>query len=321
MPSTRAAKIIWQARKFTGWYAAAGNPRNVKTVKLPLPGTVKAKFDNLSYLKAEQKFVLPNPYLQLVLSADSIKSTKITDAKGGVWTYKFTSPYVVTLDEFEAVLTGADTPASLPAMALFQKVELTTPESGQFVAEYDRTAGMALKSLKDVSCEAATTYAYTDTFNFAVKFPWLPTAAAAQIPTQYWGDPTSQTNGEGKTKTFAYDTTWRVMKKITDEEGRVTEYGIDSLGRRTSETIKASAAGAVLQQTILPMKSAFQGCADEDNDQKGGNRSRVGDGRHHPEGFDHAQGAANYHGQCAERIRRQHDGDRAGDRIHLRRQQ
>lgn len=71
---------------------------------------------------------------------------------------------------------------------------------------------------------------------------------------QYFNDPTSQIDAQSRTKSFQYGP-YRQMSQITDELGRVTIYTIDGLGRRTQETIKASATGATLQTTVFEYNS------------------------------------------------------------------
>jgi len=229
---------------YKGWYRPAGNPRRITSVSLP-NGT-SASFGNSSnvYLTISD--------LMTTFAPAGNRTLHVTDAAGGSWNYSFTEASVAMMDEFaELALGDVDTMhKSVGMMIFYERMTVSTPEGGQMVATFDKAAGMALKSFKDVGASSATTYTHNDTMNLEFRFPWLPNPAIAEIPAQKWSDPTSQTNGNGDTKYFEYSGPWRIMSKVTDEDGRVTETEVDSSnGNRTMEEIRLSASSPVVQRT------------------------------------------------------------------------
>jgi len=239
------------------WYSPSGSPCNVTSISLP-DGT-GATFSNLS----DVSLVLPSSGGAPQVSGKH--QMVVTDAKGGTWTYDFSDGLVVTLD-FWKDLIGFDSYPFTPKMILWQTMVVSTPEGGTMEATFDKWAGMALKSFKDVGVTTATQFEYGDQFTYTLMQPWMKglpiEKAIAQLPTTMWGDVTKQTDGRGKVKTFKYEEStipavpWRVMKKITDEERRVTEYTIDPAnGNRKDETVK-SAAGEVVKTTDFEYSSA-----------------------------------------------------------------
>jgi len=220
---------------FTGWFAPSGNPRNVTSTSRP--GGAVATFSNLSNVQLDISSGLyggqPQPSGQ--------KKMAVTDAKGETWAYDFTEGEAIRLEDFKN-FGSFDGNTNMPMIILYKTMTVSTPGGGTMVAEFDKTAGMALKSFKDVGALVATTFEYENGIDFSIVQPWmwesLSTALIAKYPMQKWGDVTKQTNPLGKVKTFEYDSKWRVMKKITDEKGRITEYGINSAnGNRLNETI------------------------------------------------------------------------------------
>ncbi|PTX94068.1 type IV secretion protein Rhs [Spartobacteria bacterium LR76] len=246
-----------------GWYTTAGNPRNVKKVTLPNGDCVTFQNSSKVWIGKDDE-----GREELMGSRRMI----VTDAAGGEWIYDFSDSAVermgvfTTWIAFDAPIAGS---AELPEAShetlqiIYQKMSVSTPQGGQMVATFDKTAGMALKSFQDVSSPTPTTFEYGDDFDFALRYNWpaLPGGAGEEIPVK-WGDVTKQINGEGKEKTFTYDPTWRVMNRSVDEEGRVTENEIDPAnGNRLSEVILATTANSApeFQRTDFVYDSSFPG--------------------------------------------------------------
>lgn len=212
-----------------GWYSPAGNPRNVTSVATP---ETTATFENRSETWLD--FVSA---IRGVPQPSGSKVMTVTDTAGGSWTWTFSEGEAINMLDFASVPTSESYHAEL--MILYLKMEVSTPEGGSMVATFDKHAGMALKSFRDVGAIAPTTFEYTDRFDFTARQHFLTSLGPLLdlYPVQYWGDPTRQIDGNGNVKTFGYDATWRVMNRVTDEENRVTSYTIDpSNGNRTRET-------------------------------------------------------------------------------------
>lgn len=247
----RTRKAGMRTEFFAGWYTPSGMPRLIKTVSLP--------DGNNSHFQNNSKVSLSRDPSSFDWVISGSRSLNVIDTAGGNWKYDFTEGHVARMDEFiEMALPDPDPMSeSITQLIFYEKMTVSTPEGGSMIAEFDRTAGMALKSFKDVGASAATIFEYNDDLNLNVAFPWISNAALAQIPMQKWGDPTKQTNGEGGQKLFEYQGTWRIMSKVTDEEGRETVYNLDPTnGNRLKETIKISSEGPVVQETNFSYENA-----------------------------------------------------------------
>jgi len=244
-----------------GYYHTCGEPSNIHTVVLPaITGTVPsgtATFTNDSSVQVE--FSLSGT--SLVPAVVGQHRIEVADAQGGNWQYDFTEPDFARLNEFEELIYP-DTSGSfsLPYLVSYKKMTVSTPESGTMVATFEPAAGMALSSFQDVFSTGTTTYEYADTFDYTFQIPWLPSFLLPSVPTTKWGDPTKQTNGEGGTKIFTYDGTWRIMDSVTDENGHYTSYTISSTnGNRTAEYIKTGSGGTTVQETDFDYSNSFPG--------------------------------------------------------------
>jgi len=153
----------------------------------------------------------------------------------------------------------------------FRKLIITHYEGTQNpigFEEFDFTDFFALSRAKDLSGNV-TSYQHNDVWNparFGHSGPGV--GFIVNEVSSHYRDPTSETNALGGVRTYDYiesvpfgtnitinpdkqilsNVCFRIKKKITDEEGRVTEYGVDILGRRISETIK-EADGSIVSVT------------------------------------------------------------------------
>lgn len=259
------SRRAYQSKNGIGnWYSTSGNPRNVRKVTLPN--------GDISTFTNKSNAWIGRDSIDAPERAMGQRNLEVTDCAGGTWTYDFTDSVVVRMDEMMTWLVADASGGNLSVLPdldsaslqiLYQTMTVTTPEDGSVVATFDKSAGMALKSFKDVSSPTPTTFEYGDDFDFALHYNWptLPGTAAEEIPVK-WGDVTKQTNGEGREKTFTYDSQWRVMNRSVDEEGRVTENEIDPAnGNRLSEVIRATTAthAPEFQRTDFVYGSSFPG--------------------------------------------------------------
>ncbi|PTX94067.1 type IV secretion protein Rhs [Spartobacteria bacterium LR76] len=236
------------------WYRTSGNARNI--VSVTQPDGKLASFINGSRTWIERK-------LDGSMSAAGERKTDVKDVEGKDWSYNFTDGLVEAYSMLGPLMSNTPIAASKVKFQIaYRTLTVTTPEGGEMVAKFEPTAGNALKSFQDLGVTAATTFAYDDDFDYLSSMPWMPSALIPYLPVFKAGDVTSQTNGLGKTKTFTYDPTWRVMNKTIDEEGRVTEDTIDPVtGNRTSQIVKASDSetAPIVQQTDYEYSPDFKG--------------------------------------------------------------
>lgn len=202
-------------------YAQNGQPQVVTGVTLPngesvsISGTHEVRFD-----PSTGAIVNPN------------RVTTVTDAENNLRTYTWSSPEVQRLEgsyDLNSTIVGLGSGGTVsktvidPRIVYYNSLSISYPEGGSESFTFDPTYGMAVTSLSDWSGNMRS---YTHQGNFT--------------------DPLSQTTPIG-TKSFTYGA-HRIMDTLTDEEGRVTEYGVDSMGRRTRETLKDS-SGKVVSET------------------------------------------------------------------------
>lgn len=229
------------------YYTQTGLPRLV--TRVDLPGNIGyASFQNHSSIAVTYGSDLLN--MVPSLTSTSICRSQVTDAEGKTTTYLFDQGEVHTVnsDTVSAETSGGK-------IVYFKKMTIAHPTGGSEVYTFDPSAGMALKSSTDIS---------GNTTNFDYINAWsVPSSYYSVFPiagfNTFYNDPTSQTNAQGHTKTFTYGTEWRIMSSSTDEESRKTEYALDSLGRRTSEIVKASSGATVQQTNFTYGNSSFPG--------------------------------------------------------------
>lgn len=205
-----------------------GGPRMVKTILRPNGQTVTFGGNRGIHYDQSGNVTLTNP---------SGLTTTVTSSTTGTYTYSFNEPHI-----FCPVPLSADSPQNV--IASFRKMTISSP-AGTEIYEFDPEAGMALKRAQDVSGNI-TSYTYEDAIT-------SPSAALVNYGLLKFDDPTTETNaihtGEvNGVKRYEYEPNYRLLKKVTDEKGTVTEYNIDGIGRRTQEKI-TQAGGRVLRVT------------------------------------------------------------------------
>ena len=217
---------------FTGPFIQTGLPRNVTTVTLP--NLAQSTFTNQS-----DEEVTPGAGNQASFSGQ--RQLMVSDATGFQRTYTFTNADVVTLPALKRLYRA--THFTDAKMVFFQTLTIDCGPYGQESFDFNPDAGMAVSRATDLSGNT-TTYDYTDAWASAD----YSQVTGGQSINGYYDDPTAQTDAIGH-KIFTYTTDSRIMNSVTDEEGRVTVYAVDGLGRRAKESIFAPASNAAVQIT------------------------------------------------------------------------
>ncbi len=235
------------------WYLQPGLPRVVQRVTLP-----DNNFSIFSQAAAPLRIQFeadpsePDGF-RSYLTGDRVNT--VTDALGKGRVYTFSQPEFIDAKEFEDLFFDTGSPRKRFFLILWTRLALKHPTNVTEVFRFNPEANMALSRIDDYSGNT-TTFAHEDSWSVDDVFPWLPAALKnSPIFVTRYSDPTSQTNALGKTKTFEYlseDPTLpgaRVMTLIIDEEGRRTEYDVDSTrGLRHSEKVR-TAGGSLVRQT------------------------------------------------------------------------
>ncbi|MEZ0297551.1 MAG: LamG-like jellyroll fold domain-containing protein, partial [Candidatus Methylacidiphilales bacterium] len=241
---------MYSPNVYVGYYPQVGMPRNVS--RITLPDSTHSTFVNESDVRIA--FIGQAPRL------DGLRQTLVTDATGFQRRYRFEEAEIVALPEFkvqEAFRNRNDAKLlCYKTMVLDHGIPSTASYMGSETFKFDIGAAMALKEITDFSGNV-TTFAHADAWTASVDYRAIMTNVAIN---GFYGDPTSQTNALGDTKTFTYFGESRIMNSVTDEEGRRTEYVVDSLGRRTKESVFPFGSATAIQVSEFEYGStAFPG--------------------------------------------------------------
>lgn len=229
-----------------GYFQQTGGGSCVTSVSLPgsARNTIFSKGASLVELNSQL-----DANGEVTLAGNSLREAYVTDAGGNGIHYTWGGSQVFTVGEL-----ANSGPA--PKIVFYTTMNVSYTGYGSESFEFDPTAGLALKSVTDFSGNT-TSYVYGDHYTppagndlYNKIFPWAGFATA-------YPDPTQQTDALGNSKTFQYSPNFRIMNSVTDEEGRTTVYGVDNLGRRTSETVSGQAG--VVRLTNFAFSGAFPG--------------------------------------------------------------
>ena len=216
---------------FTGYYPQSGLPMNVTQITMP-DGT-SSNFANNSKIWVEYENGQPQQRGQ--------RNIQVTDAAGSGRVYRFENAKVIPLPKFKQFYNA--TSFTDAKVVCYQTMSIDFASAvGYLGAEtynFDINAAMAVSSIRDLSGNI-TTFAHTEAWQAPADYRNIMTDTTLN---GCYGDPTSQTDAMGHTKSFTYTPDTRIMTSITDENGRLTLYAVDNLGRRTMETIASSGVG------------------------------------------------------------------------------
>ena len=221
-------KIFVDAVHAQGYFSQDGLPRWVSAIQPPT-GVDPVQFENLSSIHVESMGTQNN------LVGD--RQTRVTDSLGSAVTYTFLDNEILILTKFRDFYhPGSNPPDTFynPRLVYFKTMEISYGSAGKETFTFEPAAGLALKSLTDLSGNV-TTFAYANELSAP---QWLTDIyPSGSLLYKRWDDVTSQTNALGKTRSFTYSDNFRIMDSITDEMGRYTRYDVDSKGRRYAERV------------------------------------------------------------------------------------
>jgi|GEM_PF-1588796 len=255
MDSSR--KFLWNGRQTP----QAGTPRIVKTVTLP--NLQKTHFTNLSSFWIEARQIT------------GTRKTQVIDAQENTRSYEFVDPVIFTAQNLKS-LYGWGRDFNEPRVVAYRRMIIThenveqpdgTSQNLTEEFEFNPDAGLSLSKAKDIHGNT-TQFIQGDIWNappvYREAFPRLfqPNSQSPAF-NGYYDEPTSQINALNREKSFRYDALTRIMNRVLDEEGRVTVYEVDTLGRRKSEKIysntSSEASDAWSQKTSFVYDTPFPG--------------------------------------------------------------
>lgn len=232
-----------------GDYPKSGVPRNLSRVILP-GNHGQARFLNQSLNKLAYRSIDGGP-IEVVF--DGFRQSAITDAAGNTCVYSFEAPRVVPLNDFDPLIPNSEqNPVRTPHMVAFERTRITSPV-GQEIYDFSLEAGMSLVRAVDLYGNT-TRFHYDETWSLSEQYPAL---GSVFYPVGRYSDVTRQVNALGDTRSFTYESRYRLMESVTDEERRRTEYGIDALGRTTSIQQFDQANRLLAHEEILYEDPAF----------------------------------------------------------------
>jgi len=210
--------------------------------------------------------VISLPLQPFSIGSTSSRVTKVTDSEGHSRKYTFSGAYLLEVSEMRSEFsTGESTSVISPSLLIiFERMRIDSIHSnGSFVGYeelvFDYAESFAPKKITPFtpsggSPSSGTSFVYGNALPTAdiLGTPIFRVAGFSIDGTETLArnsnDPTQQTDALGNTKNFTYESRYNLMETIIDEEGRKTEYTIDSLGRRTAEKI-FDASMNLVQQT------------------------------------------------------------------------
>ena len=241
----------WDYNTADGYFKETGAPRNVANVILP--GTTgTAVFTNNSSVQLEYLTTIGSP----TLTATSLRQNIVTDAAGGTRTYTFGIGGTNSSVVFNVGGLDPNTPTfAVPKIVFYNNMKVDYSGAGSELFTFDPTAGLALKSVLDLSGNT-TSYTYTDSIP-AVSATGSPTYATIFLYPNFFGyfqDPNTQSDALGYLRSFHYGI-YRIMDSETDEAGRSTQYALDQYGRRSKEDIYDE-NNTLMQETVFTYQGA-----------------------------------------------------------------
>ncbi len=216
---------------YTGYYTQSGLPRNIAQITLPDDHTATHPEADVTTFVNDSKVWVEFSGGTPIQKGQ--RHVKVTDATGFTRTYRFEDAQVVPLPKFKKYYNASNFTDS--KVVCYQTMSIDYGTLGSETYTFDIGAGMAVSSIKDFSGNT-TIFVHGDAWTDSLSSLYRNIMTDTTV-NGYYGDPTSQINALGKTKSFTYTAGSRIMSSVTDEEGRETAYKIDNLGRRTQETI------------------------------------------------------------------------------------
>lgn len=177
----------------------------------------------------------------------------ITDAVGNTTTYTFR--------DVKAVLSDTSTHgASFSLNWLIYYLEMQIGHPGGLGTEsysFDLASGLSLSRTVDI-CNNVTSYRYANDGNRWGGGGLVPSNLRNLALFSNWSDPISKTDALGRTESYRYSASYRVMDYQSDIYGTVSETGVDSLGRRTGLTVTGKDGNILSRESYYYENSTFR---------------------------------------------------------------
>lgn len=219
-----------------------GLPRTVSMVALPAMGI------QASFAKAAGTETTFGP------SFTSTNGTDVTDAEGKKYTYTFGDTHGEIIDT-SSNQVGGNTSVSNQWLIYHASTTLQykTPAGGVLGSEtfeFDPDSGLSLRRTVDF-CGNETNWLFEQTRPAALRITLKNNANFLSK----WADPTKKTDALNRTENYEYGN-YRMLTKLTDIHGSVTEYTVDELGRRTVMTVKDDSGNNLIQKETYDYENA-----------------------------------------------------------------
>ncbi len=186
-------------------------------------------------------------------SFSSTSGSNVTDATGIKYTYTFGGTHGEIIDT-DSSNAGGTSNVSTQWLVYHSDMTLQYKDAadnllGSESFEFDPNSGLSLKRAVDF-CGNETLWGFEE------ARPSSPRITLADKPDflTKWADPTRKTDALGRIENYAYGN-HRMLTSLTDNHGAVTEYTVDTLGRRKEMTVR-DPGGNLLQREIYEYGNA-----------------------------------------------------------------
>ncbi|MCW1914693.1 hypothetical protein OJ996_13985, partial [Luteolibacter sp. GHJ8] len=232
---TYVATINKEPQPFATLRVQYGIPRQVTGVSWPAMGIQSA------FAKTADTQTTYGP------SFSASNGTEVTDAGGKKYTYTFGGTHGEIIDTDSSQI-GGTTNVSTQWLIYHTQMTLQYKNPGGAILgsesfEFDPDSGLSLKKTVDF-CGNETVWGFEE------ERPAGPRIALANKPgfLTKWADPSKKTDALGRIEDYAYGN-HRMLKRLTDIHGTVTQYTVDDLGRRRDMSVEDAAGNPLLKET------------------------------------------------------------------------
>jgi len=190
-------------------------------------------------------------------SFSSTNGTDVTDATGKKYSYTFDGTQGEIIDT-DSSQVGGSSSVSTQWLVYHSNTTLQYKGAagsvlGSETFEFDPDSGLSLKRTVDFSGKETV-------WNFDESRPVGPRIALANNPGFFskWADPTKKTDALNRIENYEYGN-HRILRKLTDVHGTVTQYTVDAMGRRTVMTVTGSGGNLLQKETYDYTNAQFPG--------------------------------------------------------------
>ncbi|MEM0967306.1 MAG: RHS repeat-associated core domain-containing protein [Verrucomicrobiota bacterium] len=219
-----------------------GLPRQVRSVVLP------GEEGTSTFAKTPESETIFGPEF----SASS--GTVVTDTLGNETRYRFEGIHGEIVDVDTKGSFGV-VPVSTDWMIYYTTMTIEHSDVGSETFVFDLPSGLALSSMTDLSGNT-TTWSFEDAIPPETEVPVIESEPTFMTR---WSDPTSKTDALGRVETYQYGP-WRVMSRVEDVHGTVTQWDVDEMGRRKDMTILDESGTKLLEERyVFDTTAGFEG--------------------------------------------------------------